>query len=810
MTTPAATPTRTPWLILLLVLATLACPRLSAGTVLVEDRQPRARLVVAADQPQARQAAEAIQQYVKAMSGAELPIVTEGEAAPGDLPTTVWVGHTQHAADLGLQIPAGYDPTPRPDAFSEEGFVIQTQGNDVFVAGNQDGPFQGTLYAAYHLLEQLGCRWYFPGEWGEVIPEKASLEVAEQTLTSKPDFPCRYINLSAWIPISAEERAQYDAWAIKVGLNKDPMYPLVGDGFLAYLVPPAEYFEEHPEYFALSKAGHRENGEIREGVMYERYAMLCLPNPAVYDESVKNLKEAFAGQRKMRNVVSHGFGISPPDGAPYCYCEEFPMQSLNLNYPRYVHERMMSEEFFGFAARLAEEFPDKYVSTMAYSNREMPPLGVDMPDNMMVQYAPISCDVMHANDTNLWRRRDFVHILQQWVDQTPHVVIYDYNPGMLTGMFLPEGDAQFMAINAPMYRDMGVKGMWREGRKAFMQTWISYYITGKLLWDADADVDALMDDFYNTFFGAEAGPHVRAWWDACAKQLSDSPMQAHEDFLTNHVYDLKFVESIAPHLEQAKAAAKGSASEKQLQRLEVVTLIAQHMEAYARMAAAEAEMDWPAAAGFGDRMVELKEALHEASPFLMEVDKKLTRIYFAEGRAKAFRQHEARWDGTDGKLIAELPRTMSFQRDPFNQGIVRQWYKTDLDDTAWDTRDSHLLWQQQEVPLSPEGHDYDGYGWYRTTAQIDPAFAGQPVHLYLGGVINEGWVWVNGRFAGHKPHDLWWSHNNQFELDITPLIQVGQPNQITLRVWNDADVGGLFRRGYLWSPNPTTEGDPQE
>ena len=36
----------------------------------------------------------------------------------------------------------------------------------------------------------------------------------------------------------------------------------------------------------------------------------------------------------------------------------------------------MSEESFRFAVRLAKEFPDKYVATMAYSLREIPPQGV--------------------------------------------------------------------------------------------------------------------------------------------------------------------------------------------------------------------------------------------------------------------------------------------------------------------------------------------------------------------------------------------------------------------------------------------------
>jgi len=52
-----------------------------------------------------------------------------------------------------------------------------------------------TDYAAYALLENLGCRWFFPADWGEVIPEKKTLTVPELNIRSKPDFAMRVIRL---------------------------------------------------------------------------------------------------------------------------------------------------------------------------------------------------------------------------------------------------------------------------------------------------------------------------------------------------------------------------------------------------------------------------------------------------------------------------------------------------------------------------------------------------------------------------------------------------------------------------------------
>ena len=115
-----------------------------------------------------------------------------------------------------------------------------------------------------------------------------------------------------------------------------------------------------------------------------------------------------------------------------------------------------------------------------------------LPPNVKVNYAPISTCVLHTgNDPHCWRHQETMSILRQWLKLTPHVDMYDYNPGFLLGSFVPERDVANFAENAKLYKQLGMKGLNSEGRKAFMQTWISYYMRGKLLWDSNADVAAL-------------------------------------------------------------------------------------------------------------------------------------------------------------------------------------------------------------------------------------------------------------------------------------------------------------------------------
>ena len=68
---------------------------------------------------------------------------------------------------------------------------------------------------------------------------------------------------------------------------------------------------------------------------------------------------------------------------------------------------------------------------------------------------------------------------------------------------------------------------------------------------------------------------------------------------------------------------------------------------------------------------------------------------------------------------------------------------------------------------------------------------------------------MNGHYAGHRPHQLWWrgSHRglHAVDLDVAHLLKPGQRNMVAIRVWNNAEIGGLYRRGFIYSPNGTGE-----
>ncbi len=143
-------------------------------------------------------------------------------------------------------------------------------------------------------------------------------------------------------------------------------------------------------------------------------------------------------------------------------------------------------------------------------------------------------------------------------------------------------------------------------------------------------------------------------------------------------------------------------------------------------------------------------------------------------------------------FIKDLQRTWAFRLDPHEVGIEEGWYKETYNDRDWRAIDTGEFWED-------EGYwPYDGVAWYRTSFKSPKQVRktdGSISSLFLafGGIADEGQVYVNGTHLLTTPKGkVMWKETTL--VDITDVIESeGQWNQVTVRVWDEGWIGGLWK-----------------
>ncbi len=772
-----------------------------SAPLIVENGDPRSGIVIADDASKiAHKAASELQTFIEMISGAQLPICTVSEMRDNNSQTWILVGPSKAVEELNIPIPKGYTY-----AAKEEGFVLRTIDSRLIVAGNDDDPYQGTLYAVYDLLERLGCRWYFPGEFGQVIPKQSTIALPDLNITSKPSFPLRNIWLSGW----ADRTDGYEEWCDWNKMNRR-IYAFPGDGSIRNLAPPDEYFEEHPEIYALSEEGER----VAKGSFgihgQQEETMLCLSNPLTVEIASKTICDYF---KEHPEINSYGF--SPPDGAPRCFCDDCVAGEHGFMNER-DSKPSLSDTYFNFVNNIAwkvcEEYPDRYIVTLAYSNRVRPPEGLDQPfhPNIIVQIARLGMCAIHPIDSpNCLLSRRYLATIKAWSRIAPQLMIYDYDPHADLSRF-PFWNVHSLRENMPLYHKYGVIGFTTEAHNTFLRTGLNYYIRAKLMWDVNADVDALLDDFYKNFFGPAAGP-MKHFIESIESMLEHSP--THLRWTSSgtdwpEIFDANQVNKIGAYLDQAEALGK---SEEVLSRIRAYRAMHQYMHIYLKHVRQIREGDYQGARESIERLsnpIQTAEAIQSGllppdGQYVIEVERGTVLL---KERLKKLLD---RTDGTRGERLKLAHPKAAFRTDPYNEGLYEQWHRDSVAETLkWNTISLNKNWYLNGYH-DAAGNGYLGYGWYRFPIELSEIPTEGPIKLYLPMAYGEKlWVWVNEQLV-HFPADEDDSIS-QIDIDITGPLKVGK-NTLTFRFLAAKEYnqrGGFSVRPLFWvetHPEPDEE-----
>ena len=479
--------------------------------LLVEDGQARATIVTGSS-PSAAEAAAAreLQTYlwklatVAGQEAEKLPIETE-TAAP--LGTLIYVGRSAAVTRMGVDV---------DDLETAHSFTIQTNGYSLVLCGKGD---LGTEYAVYTFLERYcGVRWLWPGETGECIPPRGTIEIGAICDREDPDFTLRVLGSMAPLPEGTPE----PLWKKRNKVQTVSGY-VPGHNW-AKLVPPDKYGPTHPEYFALVDGSREQDWNAYDG---QHGYQLCTTNPEVIRLSIDYVRRFFDEHPDV-DIYS----IDANDGAGWCECDN--CQALDTGKVRTIPSSggaedgsearpVITDRIYTFvnevAAAVKETHPDKYVLHLAYSDYIEPPERVRPLDNVVVQIT-LNCECHYdpAYKEDQWR------LIRAWSQVTPNLMLYEYF-NHTWKLQLPRAIHHSVGASIPYYRQCGARFFSAQASDDFGNEGLTLYLAAKLLWDSSLDVDELVADYCEHAFaeGAAFGrryfARLEALWDAALAEL---------------------------------------------------------------------------------------------------------------------------------------------------------------------------------------------------------------------------------------------------------------------------------------------------
>ncbi|MCH6235586.1 sugar-binding domain-containing protein [Cognataquiflexum rubidum] len=139
----------------------------------------------------------------------------------------------------------------------------------------------------------------------------------------------------------------------------------------------------------------------------------------------------------------------------------------------------------------------------------------------------------------------------------------------------------------------------------------------------------------------------------------------------------------------------------------------------------------------------------------------------------------------------DLNGTWSFKIDPHNSGLENQWYQLqDSNNGAWDKMEVPGNWD-----LRNEYAHYTGKAWYQKTFELPSDWKNKNIKIHFEAVSHDATVWVNGKMIGINDSGFL-----PFEFDLTPFLQPGQVNNVTLLVDNTKKTGAIWNWGGIRRP----------
>ncbi len=471
--------------LLLLICTCLACKTHDGGIYLLKNGNSVYQIVLPteADSLEIRASSE-LKKYLQAIGSVNIPIVSEAEQ--GDQPS-IFIGSTSQCPEL-----KSYE------------ILIRSHKGNLIIAG---GDPRSTLYAVYTFLEQyLGCRFYTPED--EAIPRETTV-----TLPEKIDH--HYLPPITTRTVHSRLFYEYPEFAdrLKVTHEAFPRYvPNARVHTFHRFLPESKYFAQHPEFYALRNGARTPT-------------QLCLTNDRVF-ELVRDTVASLIEKYPQAQVIS----VSQDDNQQYCQCE--PCSEIH------AREESPAGSMIEFVNRVAAEFPQKTISTLAYQYTRKAPKHLRPLDNVLITLCSIECDRSAPIEEKC---PEFTRDLQAWSNKTDNIRIWDYTT-QFTNFLAPFPNLRTLQPNINLFRENHAKWIFEQHSRHPSELFeLRSYLTAKLLWNPELDADSITNDFLNGYY-QRAAPFISLYLNTIHDELKrqkdfflflyGDPSQGFDSFLS--------------------------------------------------------------------------------------------------------------------------------------------------------------------------------------------------------------------------------------------------------------------------------------
>lgn len=361
-------------------------------------------------------------------------------------------------------------------------FAIVTDAGKLYIKGTSE---DATIHGLYYFLQTYGgARWYQPGEDFEYLPKQAHWKLPQIEEVFTPDL----VSVEFYALATPEEKR----WA-----QRNMLRPIIGFHHNLHTLFTPEVMREHPSWKAQLDEPYKARYNL-----HNKSSQPDLLNPEVAAYAAQQAQLFF---QKNENALSFPLGINDSlnfDTSP---------RSLEAVSPlTYFRNRpVFSNMVYTFMNRVAQNLPAyepmRYLGCLAYFVCETPPKEKLHPQ--ILPYLTLDSSMWH--DT-AWRERDQA-LMRSWRDSgAKHMGLYDYQNS--TAYYVPHVRLKRQVQAMQYAQKLGYSGYFLELSPQWATDGPTPWILATLSRDASADIQALLEEYYQNLYGEAADP-VRYFYE---------------------------------------------------------------------------------------------------------------------------------------------------------------------------------------------------------------------------------------------------------------------------------------------------------